>query len=58
MTEELCTYDQDHPELRGKPTPEYIELYEQWGQGDIGIIVLGELSSLVFEQDLFSLSSI
>ncbi|KAL7416323.1 NADH oxidase [Mrakia frigida] len=43
MTERLCTYDQDNHDLRGKPTPEYIELYEQWGKGAIGIIVLGNL---------------
>jgi hypothetical protein len=28
---------------RGKPTPEYIRLYEEWGQGAIGIIVLGNI---------------
>lgn len=42
MTERLCAYDQDNHDLRGKPTPEYVALYEQWGQGEIGIIVLGE----------------
>ena len=40
MTERLCTYDQDNHDLRGKPTPEYEELYRQWGLGEIGIIVL------------------
>jgi len=43
MTERLCTYDEVNHDLRGKPTPEYIELYEQWGKGAIGIIVLGEI---------------
>lgn len=40
MTERLCTYDQDNHDLRGKPTPEYVELYRQWAEGAIGITVL------------------
>lgn len=44
MTERLCTYDKENHDLRGKPTPEYLAVYEKWGQGSIGIIVLGELS--------------
>ncbi|GAA6035118.1 hypothetical protein JCM8097_006369, partial [Rhodosporidiobolus ruineniae] len=40
MTERLCTYSQDNLDERGKPTPEYIKLYEEWGKGAIGTIVL------------------
>ncbi|GAA6045490.1 hypothetical protein JCM8097_006811, partial [Rhodosporidiobolus ruineniae] len=43
MTERLCTYSQDNLDERGKPTPEYIKLYEEWGKGAIGTIVLGNI---------------
>ncbi|GAA5862782.1 hypothetical protein JCM8547_006544 [Rhodosporidiobolus lusitaniae] len=43
MTERLATYSQDNLEERGKVTPEYVELYRQWGLGRIGVIVLGNL---------------
>lgn len=40
MTERLCTYDDNDLDARGKPTPEYVKLYEEWGKGEIGVIVL------------------
>ncbi len=43
MTERLCTYSKADLEERGKPTPEYIELYKVWGEGQIGTIVLGNI---------------
>ncbi|KNE96593.1 hypothetical protein PSTG_10151 [Puccinia striiformis f. sp. tritici PST-78] len=43
MTERLCTYDQEDLNARGKPTAEYVELYKVWGQGKIGIIILGNI---------------
>ncbi|GAA5892582.1 hypothetical protein JCM6882_005652 [Rhodosporidiobolus microsporus] len=43
MTERLCTYDQDNLDERGKPTEEYRRLYEVWGEGQIGVIVLGNI---------------
>ncbi|GAA5994756.1 NADH:flavin oxidoreductase/NADH oxidase family protein [Rhodotorula paludigena] len=43
MTERLCTYDQDNLDERGKPTPEYEHLYKVWGEGKIGVIVLGNI---------------
>ncbi|GAA6043533.1 hypothetical protein JCM8097_001206, partial [Rhodosporidiobolus ruineniae] len=43
MTERLCTYSQDNLDERGKPTPEYLKLYEEWGKGAIGVIVLGNI---------------
>lgn len=43
MTERLCSYDQDDLEARGKVSPEYVKLYEEWGKGQIGIIVLGNI---------------
>lgn len=32
QTERLCTFDQDNLDERGKPTPEYLKLYEEWGK--------------------------
>jgi 2,4-dienoyl-CoA reductase-like NADH-dependent reductase (Old Yellow Enzyme family) len=43
MSERLCTWDNADPDERGKPTPEYLRLYEEWGQGEIGVIVLGNI---------------
>lgn len=46
MTERLCYWPEDHmerPEGRGVPTQEYIELYRRWGEGQLGVIVLGNL---------------
>jgi 2,4-dienoyl-CoA reductase-like NADH-dependent reductase (Old Yellow Enzyme family) len=43
MTERLCTWSDDNLDDRGKPTPEYIRLYEEWGKGGIGVIVLGNI---------------
>jgi len=46
MTERLCYWPEDHvehPEGRGVPTKEYTELYRRWGEGQIGVIVLGNL---------------
>ena len=34
MTERLCEWDK--VEIRGKPTQEYLKLYEEWGRGAIG----------------------
>jgi 2,4-dienoyl-CoA reductase-like NADH-dependent reductase (Old Yellow Enzyme family) len=44
MTERLCDWPEDHQqhiESRGAPTPEYINLYRRWGEGEIGMIVSG-----------------
>lgn len=43
MTERLCSWDEKDIASRGKPTPEYIRLYEEWGKGKFGVIVLGNL---------------
>ncbi|GAA5902151.1 hypothetical protein JCM6882_006714 [Rhodosporidiobolus microsporus] len=43
MTERLCTYDQENLDERGKPTEEYRKLYETWGEGQVGVIVLGNI---------------
>jgi hypothetical protein len=51
MTERLCTYDDTDLNARGKPTPEYIKLYEEWGKGQIGVIVLvSSLPHHLFDQ--------
>ena len=43
MTERLCTYDKKDLEARGKTTAEYEKLYKVWGEGEIGVIVLGNI---------------
>ncbi|OAV99977.1 hypothetical protein PTTG_01421 [Puccinia triticina 1-1 BBBD Race 1] len=43
MTERLCTYDDVDLDARGKPTPEYEELYRVWSEGKIGTIILGNI---------------
>lgn len=43
MTERLCTWSDDDFKKRGWPTPEYIQLYTSWGEGEIGTIVLGNV---------------
>lgn len=42
MTERLSTYNNDpNPKLRGIPTQALIDLYKEWGQGQIGLIIAG-----------------
>ncbi|TIA68745.1 hypothetical protein E3P92_03894 [Wallemia ichthyophaga] len=42
MTERLSTYNQNpDPKLRGIPTQALIDLYKEWGQGEIGLIIAG-----------------
>lgn len=42
MTERLSTYNQNpDPKLRGVPTQALIDLYKEWGQGEIGLIIAG-----------------
>ncbi|GAA5863676.1 hypothetical protein JCM1840_000100 [Sporobolomyces johnsonii] len=43
MSERLCTWSNEDFDQRGKPTPAYIKLYEEWGKGQIGVIVLGNV---------------
>ncbi|KAK0255151.1 hypothetical protein LTR91_007734 [Friedmanniomyces endolithicus] len=45
MTERLCHWNQEGEEInaRGYPSEEYTRLYERWGEGEIGIIVAGNL---------------
>lgn len=43
MTERLCTWSDDDFKKRGWPTPEYINLYKVWGEGEIGTIILGNI---------------
>jgi 2,4-dienoyl-CoA reductase-like NADH-dependent reductase (Old Yellow Enzyme family) len=43
MTERLCTYEKDDLAARGKSTAEYERLYKIWGEGEIGVIVLGNI---------------
>lgn len=52
MTERLCTFDQDNLEERGKATAEYKHLYEVWGEGQIGVIVLGSVVRTQFPDSL------
>ncbi|KAK1071415.1 hypothetical protein LTR12_012477 [Friedmanniomyces endolithicus] len=45
MTERLCHWNQEGEDInaRGYPSEEYTRLYERWGEGEIGIIVAGNL---------------
>lgn len=45
MTERLCNWNKDGEDIsaRGFPSDEYERLYRKWGEGDIGIIVAGNL---------------
>ena len=46
MTERLCQWNSpssDDITLRGFPSPEYEHLYRRWGEGEIGIIVAGNM---------------
>lgn len=43
MTERLCSYDQAKLDERGKPSKGYVHLYDEWGAGGIGTIILGNI---------------
>lgn len=44
MSEILCHYDHDNKLLSGRPTDQLIQLYEEWGRGQLGIIVCGNIA--------------
>lgn len=45
MTERLCRWNNDDEDIsaRGYPTEEYTHLYKRWGEGEIGVIVAGNM---------------
>ncbi|KAF4967042.1 hypothetical protein FSARC_5333 [Fusarium sarcochroum] len=43
MTERLSTWDPKNFEKRGIPTPELINVYRRWGEGDYGVILTGNI---------------
>lgn len=45
MTERLCKWNKDGEDInaRGFPSEEYENLYARWGEGEIGIIVAGNI---------------
>ncbi|KAK5110168.1 hypothetical protein LTR62_006164 [Meristemomyces frigidus] len=45
MTERLCRWNEEGQDInaRGYPTDEYKLLYQRWGEGEIGVIVAGNL---------------
>lgn len=45
MTERLCHWNTEGEDIsaRGYPSEEYTRLYQRWGEGEIGIIVAGNL---------------
>ncbi|KZT29212.1 FMN-linked oxidoreductase [Neolentinus lepideus HHB14362 ss-1] len=43
MTERLCTWDPNNRAECGKPTEAYANLYKQWGEGQTGVIVTGNI---------------
>lgn len=43
MTERLSSYSQSDLPSRGVPSPEYINAYRLWGEGQIGLILTGNI---------------
>lgn len=45
MTERLCHWNKEDEDIsaRGFPSEEYTHLYKRWGEGEIGVIVAGNL---------------
>ena len=45
MTERLCHWNKEGEPInaRGFPSDEYTHLYKRWGEGDIGVIVAGNI---------------
>ena len=45
MTERLCHWNKEGEEInaRGFPSKEYTHLYKRWGEGEIGVIVAGNV---------------
>src|SRR6478609_5716556 len=43
MTERLSTWDPKVLEKRGVPTPELINVYRRWGEGEFGLILTGNV---------------
>lgn len=45
MTERLCHWNKEGEDIsaRGFPSEEYTRLYQRWGEGEIGVIVAGNL---------------
>ncbi|KAK7415726.1 hypothetical protein QQX98_005639 [Neonectria punicea] len=43
MSERLSTWDPKVFEKRGIPTPELINVYRRWGEGDFGVILTGNV---------------
>lgn len=48
MTERLSTWDPQVLEKRGIPTPELINVYRRWGEGEFGVVLSG---NVMFEYD-------
>ncbi|GAO47484.1 FMN-linked oxidoreductase [Saitoella complicata NRRL Y-17804] len=43
MTERLCSWSNTDPRARGVPDDRYINLYKNWGEGQIGCIISGNI---------------
>lgn len=43
MTERLSTWDAKNLEKRGIPTPQLINVYRRWGEGEFGLILTGNV---------------
>lgn len=44
MSEVLSHYDHDNKFLNGRPTEKHFKLYEEWGRGEIGSIISGNIA--------------
>ncbi|KAE8151586.1 hypothetical protein BDV25DRAFT_128661 [Aspergillus avenaceus] len=43
ISEGLASFSMAEPATRGIPSPEYINLYKHWGEGNIGLIITGSI---------------
>jgi 2,4-dienoyl-CoA reductase-like NADH-dependent reductase (Old Yellow Enzyme family) len=43
MTERMASWDPENLEARGVPSRELVNLYKRWGEGDIGLIITGNI---------------
>lgn len=43
MTERLSSWDPENLEARGVPSDRLINLYKRWGEGEIGLILSGNI---------------
>jgi 2,4-dienoyl-CoA reductase-like NADH-dependent reductase (Old Yellow Enzyme family) len=43
MTERMSSWDPTNKEVRGVPSKELIRVYQRWGEGQLGLILTGNI---------------